>query len=71
MPLGVEGISKVGTLARLYNRTVDSVADKLAPAQFIKNPIKQATSIADEKLPATQKLDILKGKGRGNSAHHF
>lgn len=60
MPLGVEGISKVGTLARLYNRTVDSVADKLAPAQFIKNPIKQATSIADEKLPATQKLDILK-----------
>ena len=60
MPLGVEGASKIGTLARLYNKTVDSAANKLAPAQFIKNPIKQATTVAEEKLPATQKLDILK-----------
>ena len=56
MPLGITGLSKFG---RFWNKGVDNFADKLTPAKFVKNPLKQATTVAEEKLPTTQKVDIL------------
>lgn len=53
-------LSSFGTLGKIYNKGVDSASEKLAPVQFIKNPLKQAEKTAEEKLPTTQKVDILK-----------